>query len=126
MTYVWSKWWARLGKYVTKLFSYQENLLNVLSKSNEPNLISNFYFGHRFINCHTFSPFCPFSREPDFSQTCGFRNMIEDHGNIHFSQHKSTQFLKLHFCAILGSFYSNLGKWDKKIQNSGSVTFENL
>ena len=63
------------------------------------------------LTARTFFPFFPvFARTRHVVQTCGFGSMIEDHGNIHFSQQKVLN--SKNFGAILGSFVvPNLGKW---------------
>ena len=42
-------------------------------------------FGTDLSNCPShFCPFCPFSREPDFSRTCGFREKLDNNKALRF------------------------------------------
>ena len=91
--------WARMlpnSFHIKKIYwKLHRNLMNQIE-----DLMSNVYFGHRVINI---SPlFFPFS----------FRSMIEDHGNIHFSQQKVLNSKN----SIFGSFWALLSQmWANEI-----------
>ena len=126
---------ARMGYHVTKLISlhsfhtknipskFHQNLMNQIR-----DILEDVYFGPDYHNCPAhFCPFCPFSREPDFSWTFGFCRMIKDH--FHFKQKKYIN--GLDFCqnskkSIFRPFSAIFPKNQPNQifpEKSGSVTF---